>query len=186
MILQPDKSAVGGMKVVRQPGEATGRVLHAVGVELRHGDGRADGSRGPSYRRAGALRELGRPRLAPAVPGVDHPAGRGEQRDHGAEDELQRDSRSGAAAGHRGAERPRAARQTHAQHDPRQHRDGEAAARAFGYSTRLTMSHAVPMIARSVATKGSSRSTIETTVSAPNGDGMPWKVPSFTVTHENR
>ena len=58
--------------------------------------------------------------------------------------------------------------------------------RGFGYSTRLTISHAVPRIASSVATKGSSSNTMDTTVSAPNGDGMPWKVPSLTVTHENR
>src|SRR5690606_25389369 len=57
--------------------------------------------------------------------------------------------------------------------------------RGFGYSTRLTISQAVPRIASSVATNGSSRSTIETTVSAPNGEGMPWKVPSLTVTQEN-
>ncbi len=58
--------------------------------------------------------------------------------------------------------------------------------RGFGYSTRLTISHAVPRIASRVATKGSSSSTIETTVSAPNGEGMPWNMPSFIVTHEKR
>ncbi len=41
------------------------------------------------------------------------------------------------------------------------------------------------MIASSVGTKGSSSSTIETTVSAPNGLGMPWNMPSVIVTQEN-
>lgn len=40
-------------------------------------------------------------------------------------------------------------------------------------------------MASSVGTKGSSRSTIETTVSAPKGLGMPWNMPSFSVTQEN-
>ncbi len=57
--------------------------------------------------------------------------------------------------------------------------------RGLGYSTRLTISHATPMIASSVGMNGSSSSTIETTVSAPNGLGMPWNMPSFIVTQLN-
>ena len=42
------------------------------------------------------------------------------------------------------------------------------------------------MIASSVGTNGSSSSTMETTVSAPNGLGMPWNMPSRIGTQENR
>lgn len=58
--------------------------------------------------------------------------------------------------------------------------------RGLGYSTRLTISQATPRMASSVGTNGSSSSTMETTVSAPKGLGMPWNTPAGTITQENR
>src|SRR5581483_8632675 len=58
--------------------------------------------------------------------------------------------------------------------------------RGLGYSTWLTMRNATAAIAITAGTNGGLSRTIEMTVMAPIGHGIPWKTPGGIFTAEKR